>query len=625
MSTPVSVEPPPKAHLRTDSEQERDLQAKMQMLIRLQHSANDSGAHEAAEADYYGINAAADGTLSGGGRSSGSLVAMTKRSPGGRSPFPSARESRLEGPPSRQSSDVGRGTLVFSGNLLRGAKYRQPGDNATGATVSPDKELYLLQQQHQQQQNMQKHLSPHLYSPGAAPSMSQQQHQQSLQQTPPAGQPPQQIYAGYGSVQEQGHEYHYGNPDYDNMDGDDDGVDDDDPSRPFKGRGGRGGRRRGGSAVACCCERFCCLYRPAVQLLGQENLHRSFCYGAIDGLLTGSGIASALWGLGVLGVRATWEARLATLALSVAACVADAVCMAAGHVWTSHVVTSAHAEERARERTSLEHNKAEAKGRLVDMLLARGMLKIDAMSLADTLEGYPDLFVSALVGDSLLSGTEEIDDETEDGSPQQPSPRVSASPHGGGGHSAPVGTGYLGSFASWKFPSYAQFNGEMLHEPETGAVNAAYLESHKEGLFMLVGFASFAVVPSLLWLLLPLWIATPSSPSAHHVASSSTSSPSAYTGGAARDEGATVATTQLGETVSLPSLVVFLLAVIMSCLGVWKGRFVDSNWVVFGIEATAMLLVCILTSYGLAALLAYAFGIDGAGASDASSLLNIDL
>ena len=31
-------------------------------------------------------------------------------------------------------------------------------------------------------------------------------------------------------------------------------------------------------------------------------------------------------------------------------------------------------------------------------------IHIDAMSLADTLEGYPDLFVSALTGDSLSGG-----------------------------------------------------------------------------------------------------------------------------------------------------------------------------------------------------------------------------
>jgi hypothetical protein len=37
------------------------------------------------------------------------------------------------------------------------------------------------------------------------------------------------------------------------------------------------------------------------------------------------------------------------------------------------------------------------------MLLQKGMLKIDAMSIADTLDGYPDLFVSALTGESLTA------------------------------------------------------------------------------------------------------------------------------------------------------------------------------------------------------------------------------
>lgn len=442
--------------------------------------------------------------------------------------------------------------------------------------------------------------------------MSRQQQQQ---YTPL---PPQQIYAGYGSVESRTHhEYHYGidRP----MDDDDDDIDNNknnDNHSLFKGRGGGGGggqRRRLGRTNSSCCERFCCLYRPIIQLLSQENLHRSFCYGAIDGILTGSGIVSALWGLGILHTKTILIVRIAVVGLSVSACMADAVCMAVGHVWTSYVVTSHRVQERSVIRSSLEHNKADSKGKLVDMLLARGMLKIDAMSLADTLEGYPDLFVSALVGDSLLSGTDEIpvDDETTDDNggysyhqqqlPYQPNPLAAT----GSGVATITDLGNTNYGGSWRFPSYAQFNSERHHDSETnGTVNAVYRESQKEGFFMMLGFAAFATLPSLLWLVLPLWLGIDPPPLSLASTSMTTMSPSQtpipsssslYT--------TTHEAIHEGGTVSLPSLVIFLLTIVISCLGVWKSRFVDSNWAVFAIETTAVLLVCVSTSYGLASLL----------------------
>jgi hypothetical protein len=54
-------------------------------------------------------------------------------------------------------------------------------------------------------------------------------------------------------------------------------------------------------------------------------------------------------------------------------------------------------------------DKSMAKARLVDALMGpggAGMLKIDAVSLADTLVGYPDLFVSALLGGGIICAEE---------------------------------------------------------------------------------------------------------------------------------------------------------------------------------------------------------------------------
>jgi len=43
------------------------------------------------------------------------------------------------------------------------------------------------------------------------------------------------------------------------------------------------------------------------------------------------------------------------------------------------------------------------------------MLKINAVSLAETLEGYPDLFVIALLGGGICSEEEEEEEEEEGG------------------------------------------------------------------------------------------------------------------------------------------------------------------------------------------------------------------
>jgi hypothetical protein len=128
------------------------------------------------------------------------------------------------------------------------------------------------------------------------------------------------------------------------------------------------------------------LWNFLVSIADAESFHRSFCYGAIDGMLTGSGIVSTFCGMGLLSSDSSHGVRELVVIFSLAACFADSVCMAIGHVWTTHVMSTAQAKERVQARQLLQHSKADAKGQLVDMLLAKGVLKIDAMSLADTLE-----------------------------------------------------------------------------------------------------------------------------------------------------------------------------------------------------------------------------------------------
>lgn len=280
--------------------------------------------------------------------------------------------------------------------------------------------------------------------------------------------------------------------------------------------------------------------------------------------------------------------RIGIVAFTVAACIADSLCMAMGHVWTTFVVSSNHVQERSYERHLLERDKADSKGKLVDLLLSKGMLKIDAMSLADTLEGYPDLFISALVGDSLLSSG--IQDAILD---EDNSANAIESPNYND-RSAPLVNnnlvGLFGSFGTWN-------TGRGDRDPEWDHLRIVLSESQKEGICMMIGFTMFAIIPSLLWLFLPLWFQTSMVVQQnelhvnYNVTLLSSSSPSTSS-----------FDINDGESVSVPSLIILILTIIVWCLGVWKSYFVDSNWVVFGIETVVVLMVCVCSAYSVAAL-----------------------
>jgi len=598
MASPVSIDSPPYRHKRTESEQERDLQAKVQHMISLQYQqqklsnsnsdlTGDDDQGTIADDHDYGKDKSDTGYVGGRGstlskrqntRTYTNLLGLgdvEDNDTGAKPLHPSSGDVNMDIPSSNRNLDVGQGTILFSENL-KNSKY------AIGSgSIVEDSQIKgnTRQQQYLQhdslkdtQQNYEENMPPHS-------TTLESQQQQNLLSTPL----PEQIYSGYGSIQDLQHEFYYGNPDNHNIDEEDYYYDDD---------------RRRGERSNIFSRMFDCWYRPIAYILSQENLHRSFCYGAIDGLLTGSGIASAFWGLGLLSAQTSTELRMVVVAFTMAACVADSLCMAMGHVWTTYIVTSNHVWERSYERKLLEEDKADSKGKLVDMLLARGMLKIDAMSLADTLEGYPDLFVSTLVGDSLLSSgiQDALLDESKENEyhqqQQQHSPTFSdpATDFDGAG-------GFLGSFGSWKFPLQYNSDRDSHRSSDVGHVRVVYRESQKEGFFMMISFAVFAMVPSLLWLILPTWLNPGST-------LSSASSSSMSNNGIDDD-----------ESVNVPSLIILILSGIVWCLGVWKSRFVDSNWVVFGVETIAVLIVCISSAYGIAALLAYCIGLNDSSKS----------
>lgn len=301
----------------------------------------------------------------------------------------------------------------------------------------------------------------------------------------------------------------------------------------------------------CSCWMQCISYWK-----NAEALHRSFCYGSIDGMLTGSGIVATFLGMGLLTSRASTAMHVFVVAFSLAACTSDAICMALGHVWSTYVLTNASANERRTERLSFEQNRADAKGKLVDMLLSRGMLKIDAMSIADTLEGYPDIFVSALVGDSGYALGEE----------SLPS-SLSSSGHFGLGYqqgASPEDPPFSPLLRAAR-RSFGQFNDYEL-DPEATSVKLALGESRKEGFVMMLSFALFSVLPSLIF----LWLSTVMNVSVKHRASGGT---------------------------SVTSIAVSLTSFIMLLLGIWKSTFSDSHWVWFGIETVVVLWMCTLSAY----------------------------
>lgn len=322
-----------------------------------------------------------------------------------------------------------------------------------------------------------------------------------------------------------------------------------------------------------CCK--CCQSCGPVNPHQTENLHRSLCFGAIDGLLTGSGITAACAGLGLLTTSSASAALWAVVALCLAACASDGVCMCLGHIWSTYVITQASIAEKTEERKNFNRDRAASKARLVDMLLDRGMLKIDAMSIADTLEGYPDIFVSALVGDVGALGPGS--GGSWGGSAENLRSHGSAgalgvahtdlgSPRSGGAT--------LGGRSSLHYGSYGQFN-EFRDDPDKAALNEAVQEGWHEGIVMMLSFSALSAVPSLCFLLSSLWFPEDQNPG--------------YPG-----------TSQVTVAISMLSTVMLL-------LGIWKSRFFDSHWILFGLEAVFVLLASLATAYCIGAALQSTF------------------
>lgn len=316
-------------------------------------------------------------------------------------------------------------------------------------------------------------------------------------------------------------------------------------------------------------------------------------------MLTGAGILSACAGLGLLSMlessssdgtsalsaAAADHIKWVPLALTLSATFSDGICMAIGHVWSTSLLAAAAHGERKEELRNFAACRSDAKSRLVDALLLEGMLKIDAMSIADTLEGYPDLFVNALLGGGFNAS-----DGGGSGGHHHAQTGSGMLFHGGGGGGG-SGTSPMehGKRASQELPSHSWdissgssgpgmagesgLNHEMHGEtsgyfadptkdqPETVA------ESRLEGLLMMSSFSTFSAIPSLIYTLLP--------PMVNLFAAD----------GVAHFDGL------------VKILSVSIAATVMFLLGVWKSHFYSSNWFSCGLRNIGVFVICVATGY----------------------------
>jgi len=324
---------------------------------------------------------------------------------------------------------------------------------------------------------------------------------------------------------------------------------------------------------------------------GHEHLQRSFCFGAIDGLLTGSSITFAATGLGILSPTSSLQQKITFILLTFAACAADGLCMAIGHVWSTFVLNDNFASEMFTEKKKFDDSRGESKAALIDMLLMRGMLKIDAMTIVDTLEGYPDLFISAILGESHGSGvlgaigagaiTAGLD--THDHHVIPPSPMMYGNNH------------------HYHTVTPQNHHSPMDHDDDDYHDHEGDKESRQEAILMMLAFSIFSVIPPLIYAYLPGYFNPEYSTSTTKSNNSHSTSTFNYYSHASTnsyyDYNPVASTNATDSGVSATSVTVTALSIIMFLLGIWKSKFFDSSVIVFGIETVLVLVLCNIAAY----------------------------
>ena len=337
-----------------------------------------------------------------------------------------------------------------------------------------------------------------------------------------------------------------------------------------------------------CCIFFCCqIIATCLCSLGgifckpkYESLRRAICFGAIDGILTGSGVVSATVGFrlfphlyfsmmssdysptmkdlnndyrtdGVFASGTFTQQAWALVILTFAACCADGLCMGVGHVWSSYVLHDGANKERQDVALLYQTQRMHSKANLLDMLMARGMMKLDAIKIVDILEGYPDIFVSASLGD--VNGTGPLGIAGDDNMYASDSSVEHDLPH------KRVNSG-MGRFNAFSDSDYAD---------DAMGTCGVIAESINEGLVMSIAFCFASIIPALIHIFVPLYL-------------------NALYDGANVD--------YANEGLHPTTLTMSLLILVMFLLGFWKSKFFEANYIVFGIEAALVLLLCIFSA-----------------------------
>ena len=311
-----------------------------------------------------------------------------------------------------------------------------------------------------------------------------------------------------------------------------------------------------------------CLFQSCLgSFLQAKGVHRALCFGAIDGLLTGSGITAACAGLGLFHPFSTsFAQRLLVLSLSTASCISDGLCMGIDHIWNSYRSREQSKKEIEKEQWKFDYFRSVSKARMVDALLRRGMLKIDAMSVVDTLEGYPDIFVAALSGDADGYG-----------------------PLGIGGNDICHASTSFADVSATPVNNSFRYN-IMYDDMEEGEGKCLpsnfYTNFWSEGFIMMLSFSLFSLLPSYMYGFVPLLI----HPEQPHLQHSQPTVPS-------------------GDNLSCVSFTITGLSFIAFLLGIWKSTFISANWIIFGLEAVFLLFISTISAYGIGAFAAHALGV----------------
>jgi hypothetical protein len=282
---------------------------------------------------------------------------------------------------------------------------------------------------------------------------------------------------------------------------------------------------------------LCLMQKCTSSFARADHLQRALCFGAIDGMVTGAGIVAACAGLGLFHPYYTpLSQRLMVVVMCFAACASDGIGMSLGHIFSTHILHHRAAREREQEQWMFDQYRSVSKAKLVDLLLQRGMLKIDAMSVADTLEGYPDIFVNAIVGDAAGAGPIGLGDgakisEDIDVASNTPSNDAHAyeRPH-------QHAEGFFGMIPGPEPHAKLDYGSSEPAQPRTSLYKSDYdddgedndrgiccgdedgrrgghggddsilKESRKEGLVMMISFSAFSILPGFIYGFVPVML-----------------------------------------------------------------------------------------------------------------------